>query len=354
MIPTPGARAATGLWLVAALGLACGPPASNPGETPADFADTPRAEPVQRGDHRKQSDAFSNILLHTQHGEPVRFYDDLVKDKVVIINLIYTTCPKICPATTAQLAKVNDSLAPWIGKDVTMLSISIDPEVDSPERLKRYWELFGSKPGWLFLTGDYDEIDQLRHELGVYDLDPVIDADKTQHGGIVTFGNDRTNRWSALPALMHRRLLAKTILQITWDDQWKTTARRAKLASQTPDTYSGRGIVRAIHPQRGEVVIEHEDIPGLMLAMTMPFEVADPALLEGLSPGQTVDFVITLEAGIHRVVSLAPAAGPAAPRNEAATTGPARALASTERRVTALGVAEGRAISVSAHQRGER
>ena len=335
MISTPGARAATGLCLVAALVLACGPRAPDTRETPADSTATPSAEPVQRGDQRKQSDAFSNILLYTQHGEPVRFYDDLVKDKVVIINLIYTTCPKICPATTAQLAKVNDSLGPWIGGDVTMLSISIDPEVDSPERLKQYWELFGSKPGWLFLTGDYDEIDQLRHELGVYDLDPVIDADKTQHAGIVTFGNDRTNRWSALPALMHRRLLAKTILRITWDDQWKTTARRVKLASDTGDTYSGHGIVRAIHSQRGEVVIEHEDIPGLMLAMTMPFEVADPALLEGLSPGQTVDFVITLEGNVHRVVSLTPVADRAAPRDEAATPGPARALANTERPRTA-------------------
>ena len=164
MIPVPRARrTAEGLCLAAALVLACGPLASNTGQTSADFAAAPRQEPVQRGDQRKQSDAFSNILLYTQHGEPVRFYDDLVKDKVVIINLIYTTCPKICPATTAQLAKVNDSQAPWMGEDVTMLSISIDPEVDSPERLKQYWELFGSKPGWLFLTGDYDEIEKLRH-----------------------------------------------------------------------------------------------------------------------------------------------------------------------------------------------
>ncbi len=332
MIPTgPNALAAAGRCLATALLLACGPLSPNPEEAPGERTPAQRQEPVQRGDRHKQSDGFSNILLYTQHGEPVHFYDDLVKDKVVIINLIYTTCPKICPATTAQLAEVNDSLGPWIGEDVTMLSISIDPAVDSPERLKQYWELFGSKPGWLFLTGDYDEIEKLRRELGVYDLDPVIDADKTQHGGIVTFGNDRTNRWAALPALMHRKLLAKTILQITWDDQWKTSARRVKLASDAPDRYTGHGIVRAIHAERDEVVIEHQDIPGLMLAMTMPFEVADSALLEGLAAGQTVDFVIALENGVHRVVSLTAAPGATARRDATATPRPARARVGSAR-----------------------
>ena len=103
-----------------------------------------------------------------------------------------------------------------------MLSISIDPEVDTPEALMRYAEIFdGPKPGWLFLTGHYAEIDRLRRSLGVYDLDPIVDADKTQHSGIITFGNDRTNQWAALPALMDSKGLAKTILRITRDPKWK-------------------------------------------------------------------------------------------------------------------------------------
>lgn len=266
-----------------------------------------------RGDRRKYSDRFSNITLQTQHGELVRFYDDLVKDRAVLINFVYTTCTKICPGTTARLAKVNDSFGPWIGEAITMLSITIDPDVDDPERLKRYWELFGSKPGWLFLTGDYDEIDGLRHELGVYDLDPIIDADKSQHAGIVTFGNDRTDRWSALPVFMHRRLLAKTILDTTWDDQWKTSTWRPPRLELGSDLYSGRGVVREIFADRSEVMIAHGDIPGLMMAMTMMFEVADPSLLDdGLSVGQSVDFGIELVGESYRIVSFnvkKPAAG---------------------------------------------
>ena len=170
---------------------------------------------AQRGPTHKQSDRFSNIVLHTQHGQPVRFYDDLVKDKVVIINLMYSGCGEICPANTAELAKVNDLLGERMGRDITMLSLSIDPVADTPQRLKKYWEAFGAKPGWLFLTGKPHDIERLRHELGAYDLDPAIDADATQHAGYIIIGNDRTDRWTALPLLMNRAQLATTILRVS-------------------------------------------------------------------------------------------------------------------------------------------
>ena len=175
----------------------------------------------KRRARRRQSDKFSNIQLTTQHGRKVRFYDDLIKDKVVMINLMYTTCAKICPANSARLVLIHELMEQWMGRDITMLSLSIDGEIDSPARLNAYWKAFGSKPGWLFLTGDYGEIDQLRRELGVYDLDPVIDADKTQHSGVLTIGNDRTDRWIALPILMHEKELATSILRNMWDEQWR-------------------------------------------------------------------------------------------------------------------------------------
>lgn len=78
-------------------------------------------------------------------------------------------------------------------------------------------EAFGAKPGWLFLTGKPAEIDRLRRELGAYDLDPAIDADPTQHSGLVAIGNDRTDRWTALPLLMDRAQLVSTIVRIARD-----------------------------------------------------------------------------------------------------------------------------------------
>lgn len=264
-----------------------------------------KTDPLRNRARRKQSDKFSNILLYTQHGKRVRFYDDLIKDKAVMINLMYTTCPKICPVNTARLARIYELLEPLVGRNITMLSLSIDSNVDTPERLKRYWEVFGSKPGWLFLTGDYDEIDHLRRELGVYDLDPLIDADKTQHSGIITIGNDRTDRWTALPILMHAEQLASTILRQTYDREWpRGPSHVRKMGANKP--YRGRGIVRAINAENRTVEIEHEDIPGLMQAMTMRFKVAAPVMLKSISRGQNVVFRIEHTKGEFRIVAIKP------------------------------------------------
>ena len=168
-----------------------------------------------RGSAGKPSDVFPNILLLTQEGRPVRFYDDLVKGKTVLVNFIYTSCEKSCSPTTANLARVHALLGDRVGRDLFLLSITLDPTVDRPTTLKEYAARFGQFHGWYFLTGNATEIDDLRRKLGAYDLDPVLDADKTQHAGIVIVGNDATNRWSSLPALMDSRQLAQTVLRIT-------------------------------------------------------------------------------------------------------------------------------------------
>lgn len=172
--------------------------------------------PRQRGPVPKQSDKFSNFELYTQHGKPVRFYDDLVRDRTVVINLMYSGCGEICPANTAALKLVYERIADRIERgEVTLVSISIDPVADTPERLKGYWQAFGAKPGWLFLTGKPEDVERLRRQLGLYDPDPVRDADPTQHSGILTIGNDRADRWIALPTLMHIGQLAATIARIS-------------------------------------------------------------------------------------------------------------------------------------------
>ncbi len=156
-----------------------------------------------------------NILLYTQDGEPVRFYDDLVKDRIVLINFMYTQCTGKCPPTTRSLVKVQELLGDRVGTDILILSISLDPEVDTPQVLKAYADDFGAGPGWVYLTGRFDEIDMLRHKLGVFDPDPIIDADKTNHAGLLTFGNERTGRWAALPALLDTDEIVRAVLRIT-------------------------------------------------------------------------------------------------------------------------------------------
>lgn len=155
-----------------------------------------------------------NILLRTQDDRPVRLYDDLVKGRTVLVNFIYTGCRTSCIPTTANLAMVHKVLGDRMGRDLLFLSISLDPVADQPPQLLDYASRFGPLQGWYFLTGSQADIDDLRRKWGAYDLDPTVDADKTQHAGILIVGNDTTNRWGSLPALMDYRHIAHTVLRI--------------------------------------------------------------------------------------------------------------------------------------------
>lgn len=139
---------------------------------------------------------FPNVPLQTHDGRTVRFYDDLVKGRKVLINFIFTTCTRTCPRTTSNLAKVQEMLGERVGKDIFIISISIDPGKDTPAALKAYAEQFQARPGWTFATGKVEDIDDIRRSLGVYDS-----PDVTQHMGLLTFGNEPEGKWAATPAL---------------------------------------------------------------------------------------------------------------------------------------------------------
>lgn len=144
---------------------------------------------------------FPNTRLHTHEGREVRFYDDLIRGKVVAINLMYTGCEGICPMATRNLLKVQERLGARVGRDVFLYSITLQPEHDSPRSLRHYAQTQGVKPGWLFLTGAPADIETLRFRLGFSDPDPEVDGDKTTHTGMVRIGNDAYDRWTMAPAL---------------------------------------------------------------------------------------------------------------------------------------------------------
>jgi protein SCO1/2 len=152
-----------------------------------------------------------DVEVITQDGVKVRFYDDLIKDKIVLINFFYADCEKFCPPATANLLKVQKLLGERVGKDIFMYSLTLKPEHDTPEVLKRYAQMHEVRPGWTFLTGTPEVMETLRRKLGFIDPDPAVDADKSSHIGVVLFGNDSLNRWTACPALVNPREIVRSI-----------------------------------------------------------------------------------------------------------------------------------------------
>jgi protein SCO1 len=161
---------------------------------------------------RTPASYYPNVMLRTHQNKKVRFYDDLLKDKIVVMNFMFTGCGDICPGMTENLAEVQNILGYRVGRSIFMYSFTLQPELDSPEILKTYAEAFGAGPGWLFLTGASADIELLRRKLGFADIDPVLDADIAQHIGVVRFGNDRLDRWAACPALAEPQEIAREIL----------------------------------------------------------------------------------------------------------------------------------------------
>jgi protein SCO1/2 len=155
-------------------------------------------------------DYFSNISLLTQEGKTVRFYDDLIKDKVVAINFMFTHCPDACPAETANMRLVQKTLGDRVGRDIFFYSISIDPEHDTPAVLKEYSERFRIGPGWIFLTGKRADIDRLRKKLGLYSEENP--GEKTQNHNIsLIVGNESTGQWIKRSPFDEPKVLARLL-----------------------------------------------------------------------------------------------------------------------------------------------
>jgi len=154
---------------------------------------------------------FPNSIVHTHDGRKLRFYDDIVKGKVVAFNMMYTSCTGICPGSTANLKRVQEALADQLGKRVFMYSLTLRPQFDTPEVLRDYAKLHGVGKGWTLLTGQPAEMDAIRRKLGFANDDPAIDADLAQHTGMVRVGNERLDRWAMAPSLGSPKVIEKAL-----------------------------------------------------------------------------------------------------------------------------------------------
>jgi protein SCO1 len=155
---------------------------------------------------------FPDVVLRTHENKQVRFYEDLIQGRIVVINMFYAKCEGICPGMTANLVRVQRLMSDRIGRDIFMYSITLKPGQDSPAVLADYARAYKIGPGWQLLTGAPSDIEALRRKLGFVDPDPVLDRTLATHTGVVKYGNERLDRWGACPAMSAPQQIVKTIL----------------------------------------------------------------------------------------------------------------------------------------------
>jgi len=167
------------------------------------------AATLQQEEERARS-YFTNLELINQHGETVRFFDDVLKDKVVVINFIFTNCEGACPLITHKLTLVRDRMEGQIGKPVHFVSLSLDPKRDTPAAMKTFAKTHhADHDGWVFLTGKPENLDYIIKRLGQFTDD--VEA----HTTMMLAGNVSAAHWMKIlpheqaPAIAEKLQLLK-------------------------------------------------------------------------------------------------------------------------------------------------
>ena len=174
-------------------------------------AQEPAAPKPPDATENKAQKYFTDTVLVNQNGERMRFYTDLMKGKTVVIDTFFATCQASCLPMNRNLAQIQEGLGDRLGKDVNILSISVDPGVDTPTLLKAYAKKLNAKPGWYFLTGDKESIEFILKKLGQF-----VD-DKNDHTNIFLIGNDRTGLWKKAFGLAKSEELVKVVESVVND-----------------------------------------------------------------------------------------------------------------------------------------
>ncbi|MEO8495202.1 MAG: SCO family protein [Planctomycetota bacterium] len=204
-----------------------------------------------------------DVTLLNQDGEPVRFHEELVRDKIVAINFVFTTCKGICPPMGANFAALQRRLGDRYDGDVALVSVSVDPTTDTPQRLKAWREKFGGGPGWTLLTGEKRDVDHLLKELEVFT------ADKNDHSPFILIGDEAAGKWSRVHGLTSPEKLAEIIADLHAAAQAAdppSTSSETATADGTDDTRQANPVNAVPEPP----ATEQADAKAEQVAQQMP------------------------------------------------------------------------------------
>lgn len=140
------------------------------------------------------ADAITSVQLHdqlllTQDGDPVRFASEVVGNRIVVMDFVYTTCTTVCPVLSTVFGQVQERLGERLGEEVWLVSVTVDPARDTPQRLKAYAQKHSGRDGWLWLTGEKPAVDEVLQGLGAYT------PDFRDHPSMVLVGDGVAGNW---------------------------------------------------------------------------------------------------------------------------------------------------------------
>lgn len=185
---------------------------------PQPMAANPKPEPPQRLLAPQDSEAakrsyFTDLKLITHEGKEVRFYTDILKDKVVLIHFFYTNCKTVAALQSKVLSDMQSLIGDRLGKDIFLVSITVDPERDTPDKVREYAKVFAARKGWIFLTGKKGNVDWINYKLGNYTEKPE------DHAALLLLGNLKTGHWLKASPDARAKTLAEMLLKLSEEEK---------------------------------------------------------------------------------------------------------------------------------------
>jgi protein SCO1 len=182
------------------------------GERLLGAGDAPRFAPAGSPREELQQRHLPNVPLVTHDGRDVRFYDDLVKDRKVVLTFVSSRAPAYSAKVTRNLAAIQRLFGKRVGQDLFLYSIARDPQRDSRAMLRNWAVWNGAGPGWSFLTGRPADVEKLRQSLGFGSDDPAEDANPAFSVGLVRYGSEPEMRWAHCQSQAKARVLAHSMV----------------------------------------------------------------------------------------------------------------------------------------------
>lgn len=196
------------------------------------YAETHRTSTAADAQAKLQRGAltyFTDMELRNQDGEVQHFYSDLLKNKVVIINSFFSTCKGVCPVTMGHMAKIQERFSDRMGKDLHIISVTVDPETDTPPKMKAFAKKIGAGPGWHLVTGDAENV-----RAALLKFNHLV-GDKEAHKNTVIIGKESTGMWKETFLLLKPETL-DTIINQVLDDE--LPAKQSAVNNQNSDNAS--------------------------------------------------------------------------------------------------------------------